>query len=123
MFQIAFAALLAVAVAMPQGQSDVRVVSQRFDMDLAGNYEYSQELTDGQKVSEVGSVQPGSEPETGSITMQGSYEFIGDDGRTYTVTYVADDNGYNPSLDHMPQAPAQLPEYALHRAEFPELYE
>lgn len=37
--------------------------------------------------------------------MQGSYSFIGDDGRTYTVTYIADANGFRATGDHIPTAP------------------
>lgn len=44
---------------------------------------------------------PGSKDE--SMIVQGSYTFIGTDGNTYTVNYIADENGYRASGDHLPK--------------------
>ena len=73
-------------------------------------------------MEEVGRFQPGPELETGTITQQGSYEFIGDDGNTYRMEYVADQNGFQPQANYLPVAPAQIPEYAQLRAEYPQLF-
>ena len=73
-------------------------------------------------MEEIGRFQPGPEPETGSISQQGSYQFIGDDGNTYQVSYVADERGFQPQGAHLPVAPEQIPEYAQLRAEFPQLF-
>ncbi|XP_037078853.1 cuticle protein CP14.6-like [Pollicipes pollicipes] len=125
--------LVAAAAAAPQqflqnnrlvsvGQPEVRILSQRFDTDQEGNYEYAYEQDNGQKMEEVGRVQPGSQPETGTITMEGSFEYVGDDGQTYQVAYVSDEGGFQPRAAHLPVAPAQIPEYAQLRAEHPELF-
>ncbi|VVC88179.1 unnamed protein product [Leptidea sinapis] len=37
--------------------------------------------------------------------VEGSYSYVGDDGQTYTVHYVADSNGYRASGNHLPVAP------------------
>ncbi|XP_037074436.1 putative mediator of RNA polymerase II transcription subunit 12 [Pollicipes pollicipes] len=104
------------------GQPKVRILSQRFEQDQNGNYEYGYEQDNGQRVEEVGRVQPGSQPETGSISQQGSYEFVGDDGNTYKVSYVADENGFQPQGAHLPQPPAQIPEYEQLRRDYPQLF-
>ena len=119
--QIVFAALLAVAVALPQ-KPEIRVIDQRFDIDQQGNYEYAYQQDNGQVVEEVGRVQPGPEPETGLLTQQGGFSFVGDDGNTYSVSYVANDGGFQPQADHLPVAPAQIPEYEQLRQEHPELF-
>lgn len=36
---------------------------------------------------------------------QGQYTYQGDDGKTYSVSYTADENGYRPSADHLPTPP------------------
>lgn len=37
--------------------------------------------------------------------MQGTYSYAGDDGNTYTVNYVADENGFRPEGAHLPTPP------------------
>ena len=118
--QIVLAALVVVAAAAPQ--QEVRVLSQKFDMDQRGNYEYAYQLDDGTAVEQVGRVQPGPEPETGSLTQQGSFTYKGDDGQDYTVSYVADEYGFQPQGAHLPQPPAQIPEYEQLRQQHPELF-
>ena len=51
-FQCVACCLVAAACAAPQtgGQPEVRVVSETFDNDDAGNYEFSYELDNGQRV-------------------------------------------------------------------------
>ncbi|CAH1640103.1 unnamed protein product [Spodoptera littoralis] len=50
-------------------------------------------------------VYPGAQPEEGSLAVSGSYSYVGDDGQTYTVTYIADENGYRAEGAHLPTPP------------------
>ena len=61
---------------------------------------------------EVGRVTPGQQPETGRLEQQGSFGFVGDDGNTYLVNYVANEGGFQAEGDHLPVAPQQIPAYA-----------
>lgn len=40
-----------------------------------------------------------------AFSVQGSYSYVGTDGRTYKITYIADENGYRASGEHIPKNP------------------
>ncbi|XP_022814927.1 endocuticle structural glycoprotein SgAbd-3-like [Spodoptera litura] len=68
-------------------------------------YHYAFETSDGTKAEQQGRVYPGAQPEEGSLAVSGSYSYVGDDGQTYTVTYIADENGYRAEGAHLPTPP------------------
>lgn len=43
------------------------------------------------------------------LSVKGYYSYIGTDGETYKVDYVADRNGFQPAGDHIPAGAATLP--------------
>lgn len=56
-------------------------------------------------------------PEGPAVVQQGAFEYVGDDGQTYSVQYVADENGYQPQGAHLP-VPPPIPEAILRSLEF-----
>ncbi|XP_065171699.1 flexible cuticle protein 12-like [Atheta coriaria] len=97
------AALVAVALAAPQG-SDKDATVLRNDLENIGvdGYNWGYETSNGIKAEEQGTLNnAGSENE--SISVRGSFTYTGADGVTYTVNYVADENGFQPEGAHIPK--------------------
>ncbi|XP_049876568.1 AT-rich interactive domain-containing protein 1A-like [Pectinophora gossypiella] len=49
---------------------------------------------------------------TNGIQAQGGFSYTGDDGQVYSVSYTADEGGYQPKGDHLP-TPPPIPEEIL----------
>lgn len=68
---------------------------------LFNEFPFSYELSDAQSRQETGEItNKGSENE--GISIKGSYSYVGPDGQTYAVTYVADENGFQPNAPFLP---------------------
>lgn len=77
------------------------VRSAHFSSVSWNNLVFSFETSHGSRHDESGEVRNvGSEHE--SLTVRGSYSYVGPDGVTYTVHYVADQNGFQPQGKHLP---------------------
>ncbi|XP_044266506.1 flexible cuticle protein 12-like [Tribolium madens] len=98
-----FAVILAVALAAPQGRdADAQVVRADIDNIGVGGYRYSYETSNGLSSDEQGEIKnEGREDET--LVVRGQFSYVGPDGVTYTVTYIADENGFQPQGAHIPQ--------------------
>ncbi|EAA07635.3 AGAP002612-PA [Anopheles gambiae str. PEST] len=60
-------------------------------------YNFGFELSDEQRRKEEGTIRYSKDEEGKDVqfvAVQGHYSYVGDDGRTYWVEYVADENGY-----------------------------
>lgn len=69
-------------------------------------YERSFETGHGIIVDESGSQkQVGPKPEEVGAISSGSYSYTSPDGSLITVRWVADENGFQPSGDHLPTPP------------------
>ncbi|EDW93604.1 larval cuticle protein 65Ag1 [Drosophila yakuba] len=99
---IAFTCLLASALAAPPAiQQDAQVL--RFDSDvLAEGYKFAVETSDGKSHQEEGQLKDvGTDHE--ALVVRGSYAYVGDDGQTYSIQYLADENGFQPEGAHLPR--------------------
>ncbi|XP_047020355.1 endocuticle structural glycoprotein SgAbd-5-like [Helicoverpa zea] len=98
--------LVAVAVAAPPprinySQDNVQITKYENDNLGLGNYRFAFEQTDGQAAEQQAELRnEGREDE--SIAVKGSYTWVGPDGVLYRVTYIADDNGYQPEIEQGP---------------------
>lgn len=102
---VAFAAIVAVALAAPQNRNqDQTIVVKETPLDNIGldGYQFGYELSNGEARQESAQlVNAGTENE--SLVVQGSFSYV--DPATnvrYTVNYVADENGFHPQGEHLP---------------------
>ncbi|KAL4707616.1 hypothetical protein ACJJTC_014721 [Scirpophaga incertulas] len=101
---IVLALFVAAALAAPAGpDADAQVL--RYDSDNIGvdGYNYAVETSNGISLQEQGQLKnAGSENE--AIEVRGQFSYTGADGVVYTVTYVANENGFQPEGAHLPKA-------------------
>ncbi|EFN85028.1 flexible cuticle protein 12 [Harpegnathos saltator] len=84
-----------------------------------GSYSYSYETGNGIQAEEEGHLNHAGTDEE-AIEARGSFSYTGDDGQVYQVTYVANENGFQPEGAHLPQVPPLIQKALKYIAEHPE---
>ncbi|XP_018320482.1 flexible cuticle protein 12-like [Agrilus planipennis] len=98
-----FAFLFLCANAAPQSQADRDAVITKYDSNNIGldGYNFAYETSNRISQQEDGQLQNvGTDNE--SIAVRGQFSFVAPDGVTYTVNYIADENGFQPQGAHLP---------------------
>ncbi|XP_031637041.1 flexible cuticle protein 12-like [Contarinia nasturtii] len=104
-FAIVMFALIAVgsAAILPGGDASAETLRNDATVGI-DSFQYAYETSNGIKAEEQGQLKTiGTEQ---AIVTQGLYSWISPDGQTFTLKFVADENGYQPVADHLPVAPA-----------------
>ncbi|PBC33784.1 Flexible cuticle protein [Apis cerana cerana] len=113
---IAFALVIVVVYATPQGRQEEVVLVKETPSDNIGlgGYRYAYELSNGQSHQEVAElVNEGTENE--ALTVRGSYSWVEPQSNTvYTVNYVADENGFHPVEMYIKINLIHIPTYSLY---------
>lgn len=99
--------MLLLLVSSAYGQ-EVEVVEQEQNIDPDGSYNYRYRLSDGTEAQEQGQ---------GGVSATGGYSYTSPEGEVIRITYTADENGYNPQGDAIPQPPP-IPEAILRALEY-----
>ncbi|KAI8034506.1 endocuticle structural glycoprotein SgAbd-8 [Drosophila gunungcola] len=87
-----------------QQQPQIPIVRSDYQSDANGNYNFGFDTGNGIHRDETGEFR-GGWPH-GSLGVQGSYSYTGDDGKQYTVNYKADKNGFHAEGAHLPVSPS-----------------
>ncbi|XP_055536444.1 cuticle protein CP14.6-like [Wyeomyia smithii] len=85
-------ALVALAVAQ-NPDAEAQILAQETVINPDGSYQYRYETSNRIAAQESG---------VGGQSAQGSYSYTGPDGVQYSVTYTADENGFQPQGAHLP---------------------
>ncbi|KAK4019066.1 cuticle protein CP14.6 [Daphnia magna] len=109
------AVLIGLVAAMPQdaAKPPVEIITSESEgPNLDGSYKFKFETADGVKREEEGAQKQIGE-EAGA-TSRGSWSYTAPEGDKIDLTFVADENGFQPQGAHLPVAPEPSP--AIKRA-------
>lgn len=115
-FQAAILALAAVASAQQfsNEQPPIAILRQSSDASPDGSYAFSFEAENGIAAQESGAPGPLNEEGQAAVVAQGQYRYTAPDGTPVDISYVANENGFQPQGSHIP-VPPPIPE-AIQRA-------
>ncbi|XP_046963243.1 flexible cuticle protein 12-like [Vanessa cardui] len=102
---IVFALFVAAAVALPAQVDHKNAVIEKSELVNIGvdGYSFDVKTSDGKSAKEVGTLKNvGTENE--ALEVRGEFSYYGDDGVLYSVTYIANENGFQPQGAHLPVA-------------------
>ncbi|CAD7076733.1 unnamed protein product [Hermetia illucens] len=108
-------ALVGIVSAAPQGPTTepVPIIKQEQEVNFDGSYKWSYETGNGIAAEEQGYLKnPGTDTE--AQVAQGQYSYTAPDGQLIRLTYLSDENGFQPQGDHIPTSPPIPP--AIQRA-------
>lgn len=114
-------AFAAVAAAASVGdQPPIPIVKQALSgPDPEGTYSYSYETGNGIQAQEEGHLKH-EDNDAEVMEARGSFSYTGDDGQVYQVSYVANENGFQPEGAHLPTVPPLIKRALKYIAEHPE---
>ena len=82
------------------------ILRQEQENNGDGTFRYAYETSDGTRAESSGYIKNPGAPEDETIqVIQGYYQHYSPEGNAYTVSYVADENGFQATGDHLPTPP------------------
>ncbi|CAH1117682.1 unnamed protein product [Phaedon cochleariae] len=93
-----------------QAGSEIPIVRYENEgVNADGSYQWSYETGNGISAQEQGQIKNPSAAEGGAAEVQGSYQYTSDDGTPISLTYIANEGGFQPQGAHLP-TPPPIPE-------------
>ncbi|CAG9127111.1 unnamed protein product [Plutella xylostella] len=94
----------------PNGQQQyttepIPIIRQEQVINPDGSYKWSYETGNGIAAEEQGYVKNQGVPEQEAQVAQGQYQYTAPDGQLIQLTYIADENGFQPQGAHLPTPP------------------
>ncbi|KAH8416023.1 hypothetical protein KR222_006647 [Zaprionus bogoriensis] len=107
----AFCVAALALVSADSSQSQPQLLGYDSNVEHNGKFRFSYHLDNGQEVVEQGELKNIEKADAGGEAVKGQYSWEVD-GEKYSVTYIADENGFQPIGDHLP-TPPPTPESVL----------
>lgn len=83
-----------------QQKPPIPILRQESKHNEDGSYEFNYETGNGISVGEQGYVKPGGQKDEAIQVAQGYFSYTGDDGIPISLKYVADENGFQPTVSY-----------------------
>ena len=105
---------------LARSRNQIPILKQAVDgPNPDGSYSYSFETGNGIQAQEDGHLNNvGTDQE--ALEARGSYSYTDNEGNTYQVSYVANENGFQPEGAHLPEVPPLIKKALQYIAEHPE---
>ncbi|XP_029161179.1 flexible cuticle protein 12-like [Nylanderia fulva] len=105
---------------LARSHNEIPILKQAVDgPNPDGSYNYNYETGNGIQAQEDGHLNnAGTDQEI--LEARGSYSYTDAEGNTFQVSYVANENGFQPEGAHLPEVPPQIKRALQYIAEHPE---
>ncbi|KAH8297588.1 hypothetical protein KR054_003698 [Drosophila jambulina] len=87
------------------GGEDIPIIKLESKVNTDGSYKYEYETGNGIKAEEMGYLKNAGVKGSEAQTAEGSFSYTSPEGDEIMVTYIADENGFQPQGDHLPTPP------------------
>ncbi|CAH2083279.1 unnamed protein product [Euphydryas editha] len=87
------------------GEANAKILRQDIDIGQEGEYAWAIETDNGIVANEQGSLKAVPGADVPAETVQGQASWKSPEGEAVQLTYVADENGYQPQGSHIPTPP------------------
>lgn len=101
---VVFTGLLAVVLCAPAEPEPVAIISQNSDIQPDGTFQWTYESADGTKQEQNGSPKQVDKDDVAEV-VQGAVSWTDPEGGKHELSYVADENGFQPQSADVPVAP------------------
>ncbi|XP_018570532.1 larval cuticle protein LCP-17-like [Anoplophora glabripennis] len=107
---VVFSAMVAVAFGAYAGDPKLaQIISAQSDSEPDGTFQYSFDTENGISAKEAGAPKSLGGTDPPAVVVNGAYEYTDPEGGKVQVSYVADENGYQPSGNVLPTPPPTVP--------------
>ncbi|KAJ8970218.1 hypothetical protein NQ317_007413 [Molorchus minor] len=114
--RISLLLIIELSYGAPQGPvtEPIPILRQEQEVGFDGTYSFSYETGNGITAEESGALKNAGNPEAEAQSAQGQFQYTSPEGQLIHLTYVADENGFQPQGEHLPTPPPIPP--AIQRA-------
>ncbi|KAJ8942547.1 hypothetical protein NQ318_021949 [Aromia moschata] len=100
-----FAVAAVASAAQLSGKEPIPIISQDAEVNFDGSYRSSYETGNGISANEQGVLKNAGNKDAEAEEVQGGFQYTAPDGTPIQLSYLANENGFQPQGAHLPVAP------------------